>query len=299
MRQLFERYRRHIDHASQGQALAEFALISIVLLFLFGTALDLGRVFYADITVENAARAGALQAARTPDSFTNGACDYATNKIGCAAINESRGSFVSISGADVDAQCESLGGSVVSCANEPQPSTRSRVTVSTQFDLLTPILAVFFGGQTINLSATAASDQESLPPGAFATSTPIPTPTGGLPTATASATATATASASATAGPTATASAGPTAVPTQTPNINCTPETVAPDLVTGLAGGAETVAEARQEWFVGSGFTGLLFPANGHDNKFVMAQWANASKTIPLVPGACYPLTQQVWLDYQ
>jgi hypothetical protein len=55
---------------------------------------------------------------------------------------------------------------------------RSRVTVSTTFDLLTPILAVFFGGQQIDMSATVASDQEALPDAAMALSTPIPTPTG-------------------------------------------------------------------------------------------------------------------------
>ncbi len=96
MRKLLNRYRRHVDRASHGQALAEFALIAVVLLVLFGTALDLGRVFYADITIENAARAGALQASKTPKSFQNAGCDYATNKIGCATINESRGSFVVI-----------------------------------------------------------------------------------------------------------------------------------------------------------------------------------------------------------
>jgi Flp pilus assembly protein TadG len=296
MRTLLHRYRRHVDRASQGQALAEFALIAIVLLMLFGTALDLGRVFYADITIENAARAGALQASRTPDSFKKAACDYNTNKIGCAAINESRSSLVTITGSDIASQCENLAGSVVTCQAEPQPSTRSRVTVATTFDLLTPILAVFFGGQSIDMSATVASDQEALPDAATATLPPIATPTatGGSPTATATATATSTA----TAGPTATATSGPTAVPTQTPNLNCTPETVAPNLIVGNAGGAETVAEARAEWFVASGFTGTFFPTNGQTNKIVTKQWANAAKTIPLAPGACYPLTQQVWVDY-
>ena len=104
MRKLLHRYRRHIDRSSQGQALAEFALIAVVLLVVFATALDLGRVFYADITIENAARAGALQAARTPDSFKKSACDYDDNKIGCATINESRGSFVTIDPNDIDAR---------------------------------------------------------------------------------------------------------------------------------------------------------------------------------------------------
>jgi len=299
MRTLLHRYRRHVDRASQGQALAEFALIAIVLLMLFGTALDLGRVFYADITIENAARAGALQASRTPDSFKKAACDYNTNKIGCATMNETRGSFVTIAPADIASQCENLAGSVVACQTEPQADRRSRVTVATRFDLLTPILAVFFGGQSIDMSATVASDQEALPDAATATLPPIATPTatGGSPTATATATATATSTA--TAGPSSTATSGATAVPTQTPNLNCTPETVAPNLVVGLAGGAETVAEARTEWFTGSGFTGTFFPTSGQTNKIVTKQWANAAKTLPLAPGACYPLTQQVWVDYQ
>ena len=119
MRTLLQRYRRHVDRASQGQALAEFALIAVVLLFLFGTALDLGRVFYADITIENAARAGALQAAKTPNSFNTGACDYTTNKIGCATINESRSSLVTITGSDIASQCENMAGTVVACTAAP------------------------------------------------------------------------------------------------------------------------------------------------------------------------------------
>ena len=298
MRKLLNRYRRHIDRASHGQALTEFALIAVIMLVLFGTALDLGRVFYADITIENAARAGALQASKTPNSFQNAACNYTTNKIGCATINESRGSFVVISGNDIGSQCENMAGTVVACSAIPQPNTRSRVTVSTQFNLLTPILSVFFGGQTISMAATVASDQEALPPGASATATPIPTPTGGTPGPTATATSTATATA--TSGPTPTATAtggGPTPVPTQTPFCPLN-EAIAPNLIVGIAGGSETVGEARTEWTTNAGFTGNLNPTNGSTNKLVTAQWANAAKTQPLVVGTCYPLTQQVWVDH-
>jgi Flp pilus assembly protein TadG len=173
MRSFVHRYRRHVGHASPGQALAEFALIAVILMLLFGTVFDLGRVFYANITIENAARAGALQAAKTPDSFTTGACDYTTNKIGCAAINESRGSLVTITGTNVSATCEDMAGSVVACADTPQPATRSRVTVTKTFNFLMPIFAAFFGGQTIDLSANVAADQEKLPVGGF--SSPPPT----------------------------------------------------------------------------------------------------------------------------
>jgi hypothetical protein len=161
MRTLLDRYRRHVDRASQGQAWPSSR--SSHRPALLSARPSTWRVFYADITIENAARAGALQASRTPDSFKKAACDYDDNKIGCATINESRGSFVAIDPGDIDSRCENLAGTVVSCQDEPQPAIRSRVTVSATFDLLTPILAVFFGGQTIDMSATVASDQGPAP----------------------------------------------------------------------------------------------------------------------------------------
>ena len=45
-------------------------------------------------------------------------------------------------------------------------------------------------------------------------------------------------------------------------------------------------------------FTGNFNPTNGSTNKLITAQWANAAKTQPLQIGACYPLTQQVWVDH-
>ena len=49
------RHRRH----QRGQALVELAIVSIVLVFLLAAVVDFGRLFYAQITVENSARAGA------------------------------------------------------------------------------------------------------------------------------------------------------------------------------------------------------------------------------------------------
>ena len=118
-----------------------------------------------NITIENAARAGALQASRTPNSFRHRrlrlrdqqdrlrddqrvaqlARDHHGQRHRLAVREHGRHASWPVSA-------------------DPQPDRRSRVTVSTTFDLLTPILAVFFGGQAIDLEATVASDQESLPP---------------------------------------------------------------------------------------------------------------------------------------
>ena len=50
---------------SLGQALVELALVIPVLMVLAMAALDLGRLYYARITLENASRAAALFAAET------------------------------------------------------------------------------------------------------------------------------------------------------------------------------------------------------------------------------------------
>ncbi len=74
---------------SQGQALVELALILPLFLVLFVAALDLGRLFYSQITVNDASREGVLEASRNPTSFLpNTACTTAnrdTNRIMCRA----------------------------------------------------------------------------------------------------------------------------------------------------------------------------------------------------------------------
>jgi Flp pilus assembly protein TadG len=87
--------RRRLDSRGRdrgaGQAFVELALILPVLLALLLGALDLGRVFYAAITVENAAKEAALRA-------SEGNSDWAA-----AAVNESRGGFVTIAAGNVTA----------------------------------------------------------------------------------------------------------------------------------------------------------------------------------------------------
>ena len=46
---------------SAGQALVELALVTPIMLILLLAAIDLGRIYYAQITVANAARSGAYE----------------------------------------------------------------------------------------------------------------------------------------------------------------------------------------------------------------------------------------------
>ena len=64
-------------------------------MLLVAATIDLGRIFYSQITITNAAREGAMEASRNPTSFqANAACNTTTNRIMCRVINESKGSFV-------------------------------------------------------------------------------------------------------------------------------------------------------------------------------------------------------------
>lgn len=197
--------RRRSRHSTRGQTIVELALILPIMLVLLATASDLGRLFHSRIVISNAARAGALEAARHPTSYVpDAACDANTNRVMCAIATESSGSLMSITPADVDVVCD------------PDPCSEAlgnviSVTVEGEFVLLTPFLGTFFGGQTIDLASTATGQiavQPIISPSGSPTPTPTATPT---PTPTPAPTPTPDPSASATPTP------EPTPTPTPTP----------------------------------------------------------------------------------
>jgi PKD repeat protein len=160
--------RRRRAHRSRGQSLVEFAMILPIMLLFLAAVVDLGRVFYATITLNNAAREGAFQASLTPESFDEGeACNPATNMVVCRVQLESKGSGISIAAADIDMTCNPG-----NCA--PAAGNTVRVDVEGQFTLVTPLLSMFFGGQTIPMSASAIAQIEYLPDPNTATLPPGP-----------------------------------------------------------------------------------------------------------------------------
>lgn len=68
--------RRH-RNVSRGQALVEFAIILPVLALLMLLALDLGRVFFGWVALNNATRIAANEAAKNPDAWASGVGDPA------------------------------------------------------------------------------------------------------------------------------------------------------------------------------------------------------------------------------
>ena len=55
--------------SSRAQALAEFALVLPIIILLLAMAIDLGRVFYGWVSIQNAARVGASYAASNADAW--------------------------------------------------------------------------------------------------------------------------------------------------------------------------------------------------------------------------------------
>ena len=156
---------------SRGQALVELALILPISLLLLLVAGDLARLFGSQVTIEGSARAGALEAARHPTSFQAGQpCDPLVNRVVCAVLTEAHGSFVAVTPADVSLAClpspcsETLGSEV-------------EVAVVGHFQLLTPILAPFTGGQAFDMTSTATAQIAVHPVIAPGSPTPVPIPT--------------------------------------------------------------------------------------------------------------------------
>jgi PKD repeat protein len=147
---------------SQGQAIVELALILPIFLILVASALDLGRLFYSQISVNDAAREAALEASQNPTSFIpNTACTSANkedNRVMCRATNESRGSFVTVAPTDVTMAC-----STSPCPAAPVMGQTVSVTVTGHFRLITPLLAVFFGGQDTSFASTASAQLLATP----------------------------------------------------------------------------------------------------------------------------------------
>lgn len=212
---------------SRGQALVELALVLPVLLLVLVAAGDLARVFAARITIESAARAGALEAATNPSSFVEDqACDAVSNRVMCAVLTESRGGAIAVTPADVAVDCyddhdldhhhhhhhehdvtctEGLGHMI-------------QVTVVGHVQLLTPLLASFTGGQAFDTTAMASA-QIAVRPN-ISGDTPTPAPTAGwtpppLPTPTPAPTPTP--------DPSAPPAPTPTPLPTPSPTPFCAP----------------------------------------------------------------------------
>jgi len=160
--------RRHVSSRSRGQSLVELALILPVFMLFFAAILDLGRIAAAQVAIANAAREGAFQAARTPTDFTSASgCPAGglTNVVYCRIKLESSGG-VTVNPSDVSVSC-----SPIDCS--AGIGNTVSVVVNGHFQLLTPLMSVFFGGsQNVTITASSVHNIQTLP---------VSDPSGGSP----------------------------------------------------------------------------------------------------------------------
>jgi Flp pilus assembly protein TadG len=104
-----------------GQSLIEFALILPLMVLVIAGIFDLGRAFYASITITNAAREGARYGTLHPDKFSD---------IKTASVNEAQGAGIILNSGDISITCPDIVVPLGSCdRNQPL-----RVTVTYIYD---------------------------------------------------------------------------------------------------------------------------------------------------------------------
>ena len=121
---------------------------------LLAFAIDLGRLFYSYVAVENAAKEGAFFGARNPlcDDNANSSCGDPNNVI-WHVENEAPNIG---SGFTTSVACRDLAGTLVQPINNCLDGYTYQVTVTYPFQLITPILSAILGN-TMTLHAEAQS----------------------------------------------------------------------------------------------------------------------------------------------
>ena len=129
---------------SRGQSMVEFVLVLPVLFIILGATIDLGRLFYSYVAVENAAKEGALAGARNPLCDAPGLAICANpNNVTWHVANEAP-NLVDGSGKSLmttTIACRKPDGTLVQAISDCLDGDTYQVTVSTPFRLITPLLS--------------------------------------------------------------------------------------------------------------------------------------------------------------
>jgi hypothetical protein len=137
---------------TRGQSLAEFALVLPIMLILLAAAIDLGRLFYAYVAVENAAKEGAFFGSRNPLCSGSGNPNCANpNNVVWHVQNEATNIGSQFT---TNVSCLTPAGALVQPINDCLDGYTYRVTVSYPFRLITPILGSIVN-QNLNLTSEA------------------------------------------------------------------------------------------------------------------------------------------------
>jgi Flp pilus assembly protein TadG len=155
-------------HRTRGQSMVEFVLVLPVLFLLLGAAIDLGRLFYSDVAVQNAAKEGALAGSRQPLCDAPGLpiCTDPNNvvwHVNNEAPNLVNGSGQSLMNTTV--ACRQPDGTLVQSITDCLDGYTYQVTVSMPFQLITPLLSsVMSSNFTLTKEAQATVVTDAFDP---------------------------------------------------------------------------------------------------------------------------------------
>jgi PKD repeat protein len=163
---------------SRGQALVEFALILPILTILLMMALDLGRVYFGWVGLQNAARIGANYAAVHPTAWSND-----QGLIGQPLKQDARAQYAQQIAQDAEAlNCTPRPNasnvpvpvftSITATSNPHELGDLASVTLHCTFQLLTPLASTFFPAG-VSVSANAVFPVRG---GAIVPNIPSPAP---------------------------------------------------------------------------------------------------------------------------
>jgi Flp pilus assembly protein TadG len=147
--------KRGRTRADRGQQLVEFAMIVPLFFFLIFAVLDLGHIFYIEMTLQNAIRQAGRYAV-TGNSGYNGAANR-LQSIQQVAQQESIG-LINAGSVEVGVVTNPVSGgpAEIIWGTAGGPSDTVIVELSTTVPFFTPMIGAFFpnGGDTITVSTT-------------------------------------------------------------------------------------------------------------------------------------------------
>jgi Flp pilus assembly protein TadG len=143
---------------TRGQALVEFALVIPVMLLLVGGGLDVGRLFFSWIEINNAAREAAAYAGGNPTD-TSGITGHATTE----ANTQRQGGEGAMTVTTTCADTSNVPMACASAAGGNGTGNTVTVKVSRPFSFVTPMIGNILGG-TVSLSGSATSAVYGLQP---------------------------------------------------------------------------------------------------------------------------------------
>ena len=139
--------RINVKNAEKGQSLVEFSLGLVVMLLLVCGLLDLGRVYFTFVALEDGAGEAALYLSLNPQ------CVHATDGAACANPNNAEYRARNSGGQEVDWSKAQIKFDVPSAYGVGESV---KVSVDYSYGLLTPIIPKLVGVNPIKITATAS-----------------------------------------------------------------------------------------------------------------------------------------------